>query len=158
MFSCLRASGRPRLSFPVDCRLFEACNCSRSLSSSFVLVVPDGTKITGCLGWSRFLSPLRAVSLKCQPGLKPMDAKLNARPLTVEAIVSPEWREDKQNLARSIALAEGPSLSLWRNVPRGGAIVAWHEVPEKAPSRKGRPVGYGVAASRRLVHCDLKYL
>jgi hypothetical protein len=31
-----------------------------------------------------------------------------------------------------------------------GAIVAWHEVPGKAPPRKDRPVGYGVSAFRRL--------
>jgi hypothetical protein len=28
-------------------------------------------------------------------------------------------------------------------------IVAWQEVPGKAPPRKDRPVGYGVSASRR---------
>jgi hypothetical protein len=27
---------------------------------------------------------------------------------------------------------------------RDGAIVAWHEVPGKAPPKKSRPVGYGV--------------
>ena len=27
---------------------------------------------------------------------------------------------------------------------RDGAIVAWHEVPGKAPPQKSRPVGYGV--------------
>jgi hypothetical protein len=29
-------------------------------------------------------------------------------------------------------------------VPEGLPIVAWHEVPGTAPSRKDRPVGYGV--------------
>jgi hypothetical protein len=27
---------------------------------------------------------------------------------------------------------------------RDGAIVAWHEVPGKAPPQESRPVGYGV--------------
>jgi hypothetical protein len=27
---------------------------------------------------------------------------------------------------------------------RGGAIVAWHEVPGSAPPRECRPVGYGL--------------
>ena len=33
---------------------------------------------------------------------------------------------------------------------RDGAIVAWHKVPEKGPSRKGRPVGYSVTVFRRF--------
>jgi hypothetical protein len=38
---------------------------------------------------------------------------------------------------------------------RNGAIVAWHEVPGKAPPQKSRPVGYGViCAGVRLDSSD----
>jgi hypothetical protein len=31
-----------------------------------------------------------------------------------------------------------------QRVPEGQPIVAWHEVPGKAPPQENRPVGYGV--------------
>jgi hypothetical protein len=46
-------------------------------------------------------------------------------------------------------LAYAPVCGLFEMSRRDGAIVAWHEVPGRAPPQRIRPVGYGVIAGVR---------